>query len=821
MPPLRRTLARPSAAAFAAVVLGCGSQDLPVAPPLAPAAPPSATPSASASAAAFEPPAVTLPSATEGVITQIQSKGDVPLVGHRVDAKPGDWMLRGGGHVAVVSVEGRVVDFGPEKGRDELVGIDPIAFLGLDAPHFEVQQIEAAGDGKHVLHVTRRMLEKPLLLHTFVHFSGKGLAIETAVVAASPKAEGIAVTLGERVGWGNVPTWVEGHGFVGYAGTFIGDFVARESLGVAYALCSQNGRIEARIGGSDPPGFYDSARTGEEPVAVTLDAPTRRRTVALAYSTRSLGDAALSLPCVRRGGGDRAKVPEGLPRTAKVETARCGTRGRAPAPYARFSPEEQEIALPQGCFQMRLTAPGHTASAWFSTTASFGRTLPPAGRIRFAAIEHGGGALPARVLVRGLKGTADPDWGDDPDAGAALNVIYADKGEGERPLPPGKYKVTIDRGFEYTALEKEITVVANRTSDVRAELRRVVDTKGWIAADLHLHAVPSPDAPQPLADRVRALAAAGIEVGVATDHNAVTDYAQAIKELGLGARVASIVGDEVTTRDPYYGHFNVFPLAAGAAPIPWRNTSPRDIFAAAHAAAPYAADTIVQVNHPRMGDIGYFDLLHLDRDDVAGWTRRAPLADLGFDALEVFNGDHYARIDKVEECMRDWYALLNAGRRVTATGNSDSHKLAFHEAGAPRNLVALAKDDPAALDERAFVNAVRSGKVVVSSGPFVTLEAGGKGVGESIGEGSIEVTIRVDAPPWVDVDRVELVRRGDLIRVFTPPFPKGPHRFERKITETLRKGDWLVAIARGTKPMTFLYRPHARPFGFTNPIFVE
>ena len=44
---------------------------------------------------------------------------------------------------------------------------------------------------------------------------------------------------------------------------------------------------------------------------------------------------------------------------------------------------------------------------------------------------------PGRVLVRGLRGTPDPDWGDDPDAGAALNVVYNVNGEGERPLPPG------------------------------------------------------------------------------------------------------------------------------------------------------------------------------------------------------------------------------------------------------------------------------------------------------------------------------------------------------------------------------------------------
>ncbi len=61
----------------------------------------------------------------------------------------------------------------------------------------------------------------------------------------------------------------------------------------------------------------------------------------------------------------------------------------------------------------------------------------------------------------------------------------------------------------------------------------MVDTRGWISADLHVHAVPSLDAPTPLVERVRSLAAAGVEVAVATDHNVVTDYAPAIRERGL------------------------------------------------------------------------------------------------------------------------------------------------------------------------------------------------------------------------------------------------------------------------------------------------
>jgi hypothetical protein len=68
------------------------------------------------------------------------------------------------------------------------------------------------------------------------------------------------------------------------------------------------------------------------------------------------------------------------------------------------------------------------------------------------------------------------------------------------------------------------------------------------------------------------------------------------------------------------------------------------------------------------------------------WTRR-PIACLllrdqyesDFDALEVFNGlDAYSH-PRVRLVLRDWIAHLGRGFRYTATGNSDSHKLAFED----------------------------------------------------------------------------------------------------------------------------------------------
>ena len=760
---------------------------------------------------------------------RIESREEVPLRGLRVDAKRGDWLIRDAGSVAVVSTAtGALIDFGGEGGDDALVSIEPAVFLGLEQMTTVVESVEPAA-GDHALLVRKRVLsDPPLRLRSFITFVDGALHIESVATAADQGA--LAATLGEVVAWGNVPTWVEGHGFVRGKATLPGDFIAREGVGVAYALAVEDQpdgtstdvplarHVVARF--AEPGyGFHEWARTGERVESIPAWGSSRRRVVILAHGRGSLGNAALALPRFARGHLDRWPLPTPALDGSVVEVSHCNGD-----PFARFDGNAADLMLPKGCWRARFTAPGYAAGSWMAPDALVGAspeaTRPQAGTFRWSVRQKGGGLVPARIVVRGLGTTADPNWGEDPTDGASLNVIYS-AGEGTRPIPPGRYRVTITRGFEYTMRESEITVSVGKSSVVNAELERVVDTHGWITADLHVHANPSPDAPALLADRVRALAAAGVEVAVATDHNAITDYGPAIRESGLDPWLASVVGDEVTTRGVPLGHFNVFPLAPGSAPIPFERVTPPAVVGVARTAASRDRPNVIQLNHPRMGSIGYFELARFDPRDVAGWRSRSQPVAADFDAIEVFNGDDYAKIDEVERVMRDWYAMLDAGIRITATGNSDSHKLTYHECGVPRNLVQVPNDDPRGFDESSFVGAVRAGRVVVTSGPAVWLTVAGHGIGESANPGEQEVHVVVDAPGWVDVSRVELVRRGEVVHTWTGPFPNAVRRLDASLRLEVAKGDWLIAIARGERPMAFLARAGAKPFSFTNPVWIE
>ena len=68
----------------------------------------------------------------------------------------------------------------------------------------------------------------------------------------------------------------------------------------------------------------------------------------------------------------------------------------------------------------------------------------------------------------------------------------------------------------------------------------------------------------------------------------------------------------------------------------------------------------------------------------------------------------------------------------------------------------------------------------------------------------------------------QLVRRGAVLKEWTGLPPSvGTRVLDAQLDEPLRKGEWVVAVARGSKPMTYLHRGGALPFGFTNPIWVN
>lgn len=447
--------------------------------------------------------------------------------------------------------------------------------------------------------------------------------------------------------------------------------------------------------------------------------------------------------------------------------------------------------------------------------------------LQVSLVDELGRPLAGKLSFRGLAGTPDPDFGNAGDERGANRFVYSGNGLFRRSLPPGRYRVLATAGIERGLSSWDIGLVQGQTERREGRLPRLIETPGRIAADLHLHQAPSPDADIANSTRVISIAAEGVEFAVASDHYTVGDLEPALSALRrsgeLTSRLLVMRGSEITTQGHDFGHFNVFPLDTVAG-IPFENTTPHQLFGAVRRLAPHS---LLQVNHPRWPK-SYFARYALDPKLV---TVRPEFKDEysdDFDALEVFNGFDAWSEALVRNVLRDYLRLVQKGKRYTATGNSDSHGLFFVDPGMPRNLVAYgtAASDEADLDvsPRAVIDAVRRGQVVVTNGPILDFEINGLGPGEIVNAGRRPLRVRlwVRAAPWIDVSQVEIWRgAGKRIR----SLPVAPsHDVTRLRYETTLQDEgptFFIAVVRGKTALPNVYRAGVRPFAFTNPIFVE
>ncbi len=490
--------------------------------------------------------------------------------------------------------------------------------------------------------------------------------------------------------------------------------------------------------------------------------------------------------------------------------------------------------------------------SWFGTLAGLRATpvasdaegaplelpLAPGGQVVVQVRDADSGEpLTARVLLSGVAPTASPNLGPDFRASGAGPLADLARGEATFPLPSGRYVVRATRGLEWTMAEASLDVGPGTIARATLGLRHVVDARGLVGCDFHVHARPSFDAPVEAEDRVLSLVAAGVDFAVPSEHNLVGSYADALAATSLEGKLGWVPGVEITTFDPPRGHFNVFPFTDDEAP-PYRRKPLAEVFARARAGDP---TRVLQVNHPRLGKIGYFALAGLDpRTGVA--RRGAFRAD--FDAVEVFSGVDAQDQAQIDAMLEEWLASLARGRRWVGTADSDSHRVQFQWAGYPRTYVELppaaAGDEGGAIDATALVAALKQGHASGTSGPVVEASIGAAHPGDTVRVAGdrVSVAVRVRAAPWVDVRSVELHLGpgAPAARVAVEARPaalgapgtldearRSTVRFEGTLDAELPRGARLaVVVVRGERRLDdVLPGMPLQPFAFTNPIWIE
>jgi predicted metal-dependent phosphoesterase TrpH len=435
--------------------------------------------------------------------------------------------------------------------------------------------------------------------------------------------------------------------------------------------------------------------------------------------------------------------------------------------------------------------------------------------------------------VRATNGTED-DRGEldlhalDADTGAALpvrirliprsplrdeQVMIARHGSARSALAPGGYRVLVTHGPEWSISEHDVEVRAGRITEVRAALTKLVEGRQYSACELHMHTTESPDSEITLAERIASLMAEDVHFAVVTDHNVVTDAGAALEAAGIG----SLPGLEVTTWAPEFGHFNVFPRTQAPR---YSRTNPNELLREVRS----APDSFIQINHPRLeAHIGYFSLGGYIRE----LGRMAPEYPLAFDAVEVWNGYDLGSVARRDEIFQDWLALTARGQRISATGGSDAHAIDRPPyVGYPRTYVHVPRER--ARNAREILMALKQGRSFVTNGPLLDVRVHGKGPGDLVvlsGDNrTISLDVQLDAPTWMGSFEVEVWLgeqrvASELLSDTTP----GELSQQATVRLQLDVGDArsLVVAAHGSASLRALLGRDARPFAFTNPIWIE
>lgn len=501
-----------------------------------------------------------------------------------------------------------------------------------------------------------------------------------------------------------------------------------------------------------------------------------------------------------------------------------------------------EIFVPAGAYQAQAFVGQHAPSTREAVELDEGGdamwdTSIPEGAVIAVTVRNPGGELePARVMAIVPEDDADtvapyaPDaahvgsegdwrWQSEGNGGKISGVGLAIEGTTEIPVPAGRYRVVASRGFEYEIDETELTVVAGERAEVELTIEKVVDTTGWVSSDFHIHALRSPDSDTDYPTRAAQALTENLDIPMITEHVQIGSVQLEANAMGFGDEVVSPESQEVTTFA--YGHFNAFPLEDRpgeynrGAVFPYDKT-PAELFQAIRDQSP--ADEIIQVNHPRGGGFGsYFSWA--EYDNTTGLASH-PQWDLNWDAIEVFNGRCGG--GSQAETFRDWVSFTNLGQRKILASGGDSHR-ENDPIGLPRNWIQVDKQ-AVADDPQALVAAVRARRVSVSCGPFVTMTAvSGEGLGELMPvaeDGTAAFQVQVQAPSWIDLVEVRLLRNGDPVDAADITLEDGGVRFEGTLSDTPEADAWYSVEVLGQGSILPVHK-NGPPYAATNPIEVD
>ncbi len=556
-------------------------------------------------------------------------------------------------------------------------------------------------------------------------------------------------------------------------------------------------------------------------------------------------------------GGNLITLENAVKGTLSGKVSGCVTVAGVPAPGARVSAgpvlmgaltllRSTWVTGPDGCYEGTMPIGSNGFVAWREGTMYVGGAatppvslgsvsqvtplvknfdLPAPGHVDVTVVDENNDAVPARVSVVGFDASPEPTFSadtgwfrdqTDKHPFGIVRALYTDAaGEVDFDLEPGSYRIYVSRGGEYSLFEQALTVTGGVTTNVSAQIARVLDTAGFISSDHHVHGIASADSRVSQSDRVRQFAGEGVDNVVMTDHHVHTDLNPRIAAMGFSAFVTSTIGEEITTWDA--GHYNAYPMTIDPSLVTGGSTdwgrpapagedfkslgnyimTPAEVLTLATNSPTATVDTVVQINHID----SHFVPMEIDTSLVPPQSFVSPARKLDFrmdpasgnlfqhfEALELWNGHNRAHQSQfLDERIGIWFNLLNQGLIATAITDTDTHAFANLETAGGRTWSASSTDDPPSISPAEMAQSVRAGKAVGGQGIYVQTRlvdaTNASNVADLTLAGDTLLTvinpvaglvleIEVQAPLWADFDQILVYANASTIPSPTSDAPE-------------------------------------------------
>lgn len=324
----------------------------------------------------------------------------------------------------------------------------------------------------------------------------------------------------------------------------------------------------------------------------------------------------------------------------------------------------------------------------------------------------------------------------------------------------GKWDLTITSGPRYDYTQSTIEMKWGSDTIIESELPPTVPTHGWLGVEFGVMTQSTEGSDLTPADVVLSAAGEGIDWVVSGDWERITDFAPAIKALGLEDRMGSSRGFRTwLPKHKEWGSFLIYPVAANA-PAPetarenWKDLEDSKAFI--ETLRGLYPGSIIESITPFADGGGYFYQEGKNVYQMA-WEARTDV-DLGIDAVNLFEPRGLWN----QRHQRDFFYVNTLRSRIYIPAPVSNRRVMLSaEPGYPRMLVRTDESDPTKVPEAKLFEAVRAGKWQITSGPFIEFTVDGHREGERFASGpTAKAHLKVTASNWVHANRIEFTKEG-------------------------------------------------------------